>query len=162
MSQKEKNWRGTGAFKVLNGLEQTTKRKNADRLTSWLNKFKRLHQPRRSEVARLQAEFEQVEAEAAEYVKQNELGQIVGWGRWLNANTSTEATRYFYSFPANKLELWMSLGRNGFWSRCFESSTKERCDSGGAAAAVDNSHWSDGRDVVGYGLQGASIQASCD
>jgi predicted Zn-dependent peptidase len=68
------------------------------------------------EVAKLQATFKSVEAEATKIVKQNELGQIVeqAGGEGLNANTSTEATRYFYSFPANKLELWMSLESERF------------------------------------------------
>ncbi|MDZ7967823.1 MAG: pitrilysin family protein [Nostoc sp. DedSLP03] len=71
---------------------------------------------RKAEVIRLQTEFEQVEAQAGKLVKQNELGQIVeqAGGVGLNANTSTEATRYFYSFPANKLELWMSLESERF------------------------------------------------
>ncbi|MEH1777516.1 M16 family metallopeptidase [Nostoc sp.] len=71
---------------------------------------------KKAEVARLQTEFEQVELQAAKLVKQNELGQIVeqAGGVGLNANTSTEATRYFYSFPANKLELWMSLESERF------------------------------------------------
>jgi predicted Zn-dependent peptidase len=44
------------------------------------------------------------------------MGQIVqqAGGEGLNANTSTEATRYFYSFPSNKLELWMSLESERF------------------------------------------------
>ncbi|WP_448269011.1 M16 family metallopeptidase [Nostoc sp. DSM 114159] len=71
---------------------------------------------RKAEVIRLQTEFEQVESQADKLVKQNELGQIVeqAGGVGLNANTSTEATRYFYSFPANKLELWMSLESERF------------------------------------------------
>ncbi|QLE56335.1 pitrilysin family protein [Nostoc sp. TCL26-01] len=71
---------------------------------------------KQDDVARLQATFKQVEAQAAKLVKQNELGQIVeqSGGVDLNANTSTEATRYFYSFPANKLELWMSLESDRF------------------------------------------------
>ncbi|WP_460201029.1 insulinase family protein, partial [Scytonema sp. NUACC21] len=61
---------------------------------------------KQDEVARLEAEFKKVEAEAAKLVEQNELGRIVeqAGGVGLNANTSTEATRYFYSFPSNKLE----------------------------------------------------------
>ncbi|MFH7028998.1 MAG: M16 family metallopeptidase [Heteroscytonema crispum UTEX LB 1556] len=68
------------------------------------------------EVAKLQAQFQKVEAQAGKLVQQNELGQIVeqAGGVNLNANTSTEATRYFYSFPANKLELWMSLESERF------------------------------------------------
>ncbi len=65
---------------------------------------------------KLKAQFEQVESQAAKLVKQNELGRIVeqAGGVGLNATTSTEATRYFYSFPANKLELWMSLESERF------------------------------------------------
>lgn len=71
---------------------------------------------KQDEVLRLQAEFQQVESQAAKLVKPNEMGQIVeqAGGVGLNANTSTEATRYFYSFPANKLELWMSLESERF------------------------------------------------
>ncbi|MEH1891261.1 MAG: pitrilysin family protein [Nostoc sp.] len=71
---------------------------------------------KKDEVARLETEFKQVESQAGKLVKQNELGQIVeqAGGVGLNANTSTEATRYFYSFPANKLELWMSLESERF------------------------------------------------
>lgn len=81
-----------------------------------------------AEVARLQAQFERVEAEAAELVKQNELGQIVeqAGGVGLNANTSTDATRYFYSFPANKLELWMSLESERFLEPVFREFYKEK------------------------------------
>lgn len=71
---------------------------------------------KKDEVAKLQAEFKQLESQAVKFVKQNELGQIVeqAGGVGLNANTSTEATRYFYSFPSNKLELWMSLESERF------------------------------------------------
>jgi len=71
---------------------------------------------KKDEVARLEAEFKKLEAQAANLVKQNEMGQIVeqAGGVGLNANTSTEATRYFYSFPSNKLELWMSLESERF------------------------------------------------
>ena len=81
-----------------------------------------------AEVVRLKAEFERVEAEAALLVKQNELGQIVeqSGGVGLNANTSVEATRYFYSFPANKLELWMSLESERFLEPVFREFYKEK------------------------------------
>jgi predicted Zn-dependent peptidase len=71
---------------------------------------------KKDEVAKLEAEFKQVESEASKLVKQNEMGRIVeqAGGVGLNASTSTEATRYFYSFPANKLELWMSLESERF------------------------------------------------
>ena len=58
----------------------------------------------KDKVAQLQAEFKKIEEEAHNTVKQNELGRIVeqAGGVGLNATTSAEATKYFYSFPANK------------------------------------------------------------
>lgn len=81
-----------------------------------------------AEVTKLQAEFVKVEADATKYAKLNELGKIVqqAGGVGLNANTSTEATRYFYSFPANKLELWMSLESERFLDPVFREFYKEK------------------------------------
>ena len=83
---------------------------------------------KQDEVAKLSAEFKNVEAQAAKLVKQNELGQIVeqSGGVGLNANTSTEATRYLYSFPSNKLELWMSLESDRFLDPVFREFYKEK------------------------------------
>ncbi len=79
-------------------------------------------------VAQLQAEFAEIESEAAQFVKQNELGQIVeqAGGVGLNAATSADATVYFYSFPANKLELWMSLESERFLEPVFREFYKEK------------------------------------
>ncbi|MBU6230026.1 MAG: insulinase family protein [Cyanobacteria bacterium REEB459] len=61
--------------------------------------------------AKLQAQMGQLAQQAATYVDQNKYGQIIeqAGGVGLNANTAADQTRYFYSLPANKLELWMSL-----------------------------------------------------
>ncbi|MFQ4143489.1 pitrilysin family protein [Chlorogloeopsis sp. ULAP02] len=82
----------------------------------------------KDEVAKLTAQFEKVEAQAAKLVRQNDLGRIVeqAGGVGLNANTSSEATRYFYSFPANKLELWMSLESERFLEPVFREFYKEK------------------------------------
>ncbi len=79
-------------------------------------------------IAQLKTEFAQVEAQAAKLVKQNEFGRIVeqAGGVGLNANTSTESTRYFYSFPSNKLELWMSLESDRFLDPVFREFYKEK------------------------------------
>lgn len=81
-----------------------------------------------AEVTKLQAEFAKVEAEASNLVKQNELGQIVeqAGGVGLNAATSADATVYFYSFPSNKLELWMSLESERFLDPVFREFYKEK------------------------------------
>lgn len=83
---------------------------------------------KQGEVARLQKLFDETEADALKLVKQNELGQIVeqAGGVGLNANTSTDATRYMYSFPANKVELWMSLESERFLEPVFREFYKEK------------------------------------
>lgn len=81
-----------------------------------------------AQVEKLQQEFAQVRANATTYVKQNEFGQIVeqSGGVGLNATTSADATRYFYSFPANKLELWMSLESERFLEPVFREFYAEK------------------------------------
>jgi predicted Zn-dependent peptidase len=81
-----------------------------------------------SEAAKLKKELAQLESQASQYVKQNEFGKIVeqAGGEGLNAFTSTDATVYFYSFPANKLELWMSLESERFLEPVFREFYKER------------------------------------
>ena len=83
---------------------------------------------KQAEVAKLQAEFTKVEGEATSLAKQNELGKIVeqAGGVGLNAQTSTDATVYFYSFPSNKLELWMSLESERFLEPVFREFYKEK------------------------------------
>nr|WP_084777012.1 pitrilysin family protein [Anabaena sp. PCC 7108] len=85
-------------------------------------------QGKKDDLAKLQTEFKSVETQALKLVKQNEMGQIVeqAGGVGLNANTSGEATRYFYSFPANKLELWMSLESDRFLEPVFREFYKEK------------------------------------
>lgn len=83
---------------------------------------------KQAEVAKLQEEFSKIESQAKSLAKQNELGQIVeqAGGVGLNATTSTDATVYFYSFPANKLELWMSLESERFLEPVFREFYKEK------------------------------------
>jgi predicted Zn-dependent peptidase len=79
-------------------------------------------------VAQLQAELEGLQQEAAAYVEQNKYGQIVeqAGGVGLNATTSADATRYFYSLPSNKLELWMSLESERFLDPVFREFFEEK------------------------------------
>ena len=81
-----------------------------------------------AEVTRIQTAFDAARAEAAKYVEQNKYGQIVeqAGGVGLNATTSADATRYFYSFPANKLELWMSLESERFLDPVFREFYEEK------------------------------------
>lgn len=80
------------------------------------------------EVQRLTAQFQKAKASAERFVKRNEYGLIVETqgGVGLNATTSSDATNYFYSFPSNKLELWMSLESERFLEPVFREFYKEK------------------------------------
>ncbi|MEO1589921.1 MAG: pitrilysin family protein [Cyanobacteria bacterium J06632_22] len=80
------------------------------------------------QVAALRSQFEATRVEAASYVEQNKFGQIIeqAGGRGLNATTSADATRYFYSLPSNKLELWMSLESERFLDPVFREFYEEK------------------------------------
>lgn len=79
-------------------------------------------------IAQLTEDFETLSAEASEYVRQNELPRIVeqAGGVGLNATTSADETRYFYSLPSNKLELWMSLESERFLDPVFREFYEEK------------------------------------
>ena len=81
-----------------------------------------------AQAADLQAQLKALEKEAASFVEQNKYGQIVeqAGGVGLNATTAADATRYFYSLPANKLELWMSLESERFLDPVFREFYEEQ------------------------------------
>ena len=67
-------------------------------------------------VKQLEEAFEKAKKEAQKWVKSNEMGEVIdrNGGTGLNATTSADATRYFYSLPSNKIELWFSLESDRF------------------------------------------------
>lgn len=81
-----------------------------------------------AQATQLQAELEVLQKQAASYVEQNKYGQIIEQtgGVGLNATTSADATRYFYSLPSNKLELWMSLESERFLDPVFREFFEEK------------------------------------
>ncbi|MGK7921700.1 MAG: M16 family metallopeptidase [Trichodesmium sp.] len=80
------------------------------------------------QVTQLLAEFQETQKLASEYINQNEFSKIVqqAGGVGLNAATSADYTQYFYSLPANKLELWMSLESERFLEPVFREFYKEK------------------------------------
>ena len=80
------------------------------------------------QLEQLQAEFIRLQTLASSFVEQNKYGQIVdtAGGVGLNAATSADYTSYFYSFPSNKLELWMSLESERFLEPVFREFYKEK------------------------------------
>lgn len=76
----------------------------------------------------LNEKFTEIQQRAQDLVKQNEFGQIIemAGGVGLNAATSADATFYFYSLPANKLELWMALESERFLQPVFREFYQEQ------------------------------------
>jgi predicted Zn-dependent peptidase len=66
--------------------------------------------------------------EADRYVVRNAFGEIIDreGGVGLNASTGNEATRYHYSLPANRLELWAYLESERFLKPVMREFYKER------------------------------------
>lgn len=79
-------------------------------------------------IAELETQFTEVQVEASQYIVQNAFGQVVesAGGVGLNAATSADYTQYFYSFPSNKLELWMALESQRFLDPVFREFYKEK------------------------------------
>jgi predicted Zn-dependent peptidase len=79
-------------------------------------------------LAQLKQQFAATQDAANKYVKQNKYSEIVdtAGGVGLNATTTADSTSYFYSFPANKLELWMSLESERFLEPVFREFYQEK------------------------------------
>lgn len=80
------------------------------------------------ELDRLWKKFEEAQAHAQQFVRPNELDEIVtrAGGVGLNAGTSSDATTYYYSLPANKFELFAYLESERFWRPVLREFYKER------------------------------------
>ena len=67
-------------------------------------------------LAELEEAFEASKKEAQEWTENGEFEKVIerAGGTGLNATTSSDATRYFYNLPANKIELWFSLESDRF------------------------------------------------
>lgn len=76
----------------------------------------------------LELEFCRVQEEAEKYVVDDEDWQILqqngAWG--LNASTGSDSTQYFYSLPANRLELWALIESGRMRSPVLRQYYKER------------------------------------
>lgn len=79
-------------------------------------------------VAGLEQAWRAAMADADQYVVANEFGEIIDreGGVGLNAFTSSDETGYFYSLPANRLELWAYLESERFLNPVMREFYKER------------------------------------
>lgn len=120
------------AFKGTKKIGTTNYRAEAKELEQLDSIFAQIKQAQKSadeaKLAQLTKKFVATQATASQYIKQNKYGEIVdtAGGVGLNAATSADYTSYFYSFPANKLELWMSLESERFLEPVFREFYKEK------------------------------------
>jgi predicted Zn-dependent peptidase len=72
--------------------------------------------------------FKKAQAEAETYAITNQFDQILEENGvvGLNATTNVDATRYFYSLPSNKIELWFSTESDRFLNPVLREFYKER------------------------------------
>jgi len=113
-----KNW--IAEKKSLDAIEEIYDRLEAER-----NKAFRAD-PKKIEA--LQAELKAAIAKADSYVESNEYDRVVesNGGVGMNAGTGEDQTTYFYSFPANRIELWFLLESERFLRPVFREFYKER------------------------------------
>lgn len=120
------------AFKGTKRIGTTNYQAEAKELDKLDLLFSQMQQAKQSgdkdKLAKLQQQFTATQVAATKYVKQNKFGEIVdtAGGVDLNAATSADYTSYFYSFPANKLELWMSLESERFLEPVFREFYEEK------------------------------------
>jgi predicted Zn-dependent peptidase len=88
---------------------------------------RRVHRDEKK-LAGLEAAWEAAIKEADQYVVKNEFPEIVerNGGVGLNASTGLDNTQYFYSLPANRLELWAYLESARFMHPVMREFYKER------------------------------------
>ena len=84
--------------------------------------------PDKTELERLLTLFKEKQAAASSFVVKGEFGEIIDreGGVGVNAGTSSDYTRYFYSLPANKLELFCFLESERFLRPVFREFYEER------------------------------------
>lgn len=108
--------------------DYAAEQKLLDQLDQWALQLRAARLRGETPDPKLQQQFDQVQTEAEQYVKRNEFSQIIqtAGGVGLNAATSADSTMYFYSLPANKLELWMSLESERFLEPVFRGFYQEQ------------------------------------
>jgi predicted Zn-dependent peptidase len=84
--------------------------------------------PDARKVAALYAEFKRLESEAERFVVKSELDEILSRAGavGVNASTAADQTEYFYSLPANEIELFAYVESERFWHPVFREFYEER------------------------------------
>lgn len=79
-------------------------------------------------IKKLDEDFQNAQEAAGQFVVPNEYGEAIerAGGRGLNANTTSDATNYFFSLPSNEAELWFYLEGQRFGDPVLREFYKER------------------------------------
>ncbi len=79
-------------------------------------------------IKKLEQDFKDAQEAAGKFVVPNEFGEAIerAGGRGLNAQTSEDATVYFFSLPSNETELWFWLESERFRDPVLREFYKER------------------------------------
>ena len=80
------------------------------------------------EIEQLEKAWRDIQKQADELVVQNEFGKLIEnhGGEGLNATTFEDDTTYYYSMPANEMELWAFLESERFIHPVFREFYRER------------------------------------
>lgn len=80
------------------------------------------------QIAALEAAFEEAQEEAAQHYDSGAFTRLIeqSGGTGINASTAWDRTDYFYSLPANKLELWFALESDRFLNPVLREFYTER------------------------------------
>lgn len=99
-----------------------------DRVYDKLSREEQKLKPDANLVKEWKAKFEELQKKAKEYVVNNEYFDMVmqQGDAGVNAYTSSDATQYINSLPANKLEFWMAITSDRFLNPVFREFYKER------------------------------------
>lgn len=117
-------FKGTTTIGTRNYAEEAPLLTELDQLNRQLQRA----QAQGQDTTALTQRFQAVQAQAAQYVRQNEFGQRLenAGAIGLNATTSADATTYFCSLPAQQLELWMALEAERFRQPVFREFFEEK------------------------------------
>ncbi|MGA2326877.1 MAG: pitrilysin family protein [Bryobacteraceae bacterium] len=121
------------AFKGTDRIGTRNYREEAEALEAVERAYDQLEaeQAKGPPAARIEALQDQVRAaiaQAQSYVEPNAYPRIIeqNGGVGLNANTGEDSTEYFYSLPANRIELWFLLESQRLFHPVFREFYKER------------------------------------
>lgn len=99
-----------------------------DALFEQIKREKAQYTPNEEKIKKLDGELKGLADEASKLVRTNEIDTILKrqGGVGLNAGTSADQTMYFFSLPSNRLELWAYLESSRFTDPVFREFYKER------------------------------------